>query len=106
MLKEQTEDVKTTESKYNEIEEAIVITKQVVNKLNESSVQMDSEKVQVRGQVEALSAVAQENAASTEQSSACIEEQSASIHDMGSSSTLLAEMAESLDDMIKKFSIE
>lgn len=105
MLKEQTEDVQVTEGKYDEIAQAIKITEQVIEVLNQSSIEMQEEKRQVSTYVESLSAVAEENAAATEQASACIEEQSASIHDMHGSSTTLAEMANGVYDLIKKFEV-
>ncbi len=105
MLNEQTQDVMVTENKYDEIAKAIAVTDNSVEQLNQSSLQMQEEKVQVSSYIEALSAVAQENAAATEQASACIEEQSAAIHDMHSSSATLAEMATNLQNMIMKFKL-
>lgn len=88
MLKEQTEDVQETESKYLEIAQAIEMTQAAIVNLTAVGKQMQEEKEEVSSHIESLSAVAEENAAATEESSACIEEQSASIHDMQQSSTL------------------
>lgn len=105
MLKEQTEDVQKTESKYLEIAQAIEMTQVAIVKLTAVGKQMQEEKEEVSSHIESLSAVAEENAAATEESSACIEEQSASIHDMQHSSTTLASMASELQEMIKEFKL-
>lgn len=105
MLKQQTEDVILTEGKYNEIAGAIETTIQIMDELNQSGLQMESEKEEVSSYVETLSAVAEENAAATQESSACIEEQSASIHDMQGSSAALAKMANHLHSLIMEFEI-
>lgn len=105
MLKEQTEDVQKTESKYLEIAQAIEMTQVAIVKLTAVGKQMQDEKEEVSSHIESLSAVAEENAAATEESSACIEEQSASIHDMQHSSTTLASMASELQEMIKEFKL-
>lgn len=105
MLKEQTEDVQETESKYLEIAQAIEMTQAAIVKLTAVGKQMQEEKEEVSSHIESLSAVAEENAAATEESSACIEEQSASIHDMQHSSTTLASMASELQHMIKEFKL-
>lgn len=105
MLKEQTEDVQETESKYLEIAQAIEMTQAAIVELTVFGNQMKEEKEEVSSHIESLSAVAEENAAATEQSSACIEEQSASIHDIEQSSTTLASMASELQDMIKEFKL-
>lgn len=105
MLKEQTEDVQETESKYLEIAQAIEMTQAAIVKLTAVGKQMQEEKEEVSSHIESLSAVAEENAAATEESSACIEEQSASIHDMQQSSTTLASMASELQEMIKEFKL-
>lgn len=105
MLKEQTEDVQETESKYLEIAQAIEMTQAAIVNLTAVGKQMQEEKEEVSSHIESLSAVAEENAAATEESSACIEEQSASIHDMQQSSTTLASMASELQEMIKEFKL-
>ncbi len=105
MLEEQNEGIKLTKSKYLDITKAIEDIKVMSDRLAQSSLIMTQEKNAVSGNVEALSAVAQENAAAAEESSACIEEQSAALHDMHTSSNILAEMAEELHKLLLKFQI-
>lgn len=105
MLNEQTDDVQLTESKYLEIAQAIKKTQEAMVELTGSSKQIQKEKDAVNSQIESLSAVAEQNAAATQQSSACIEEQSASLQEMHQSSAVLANMANTLYEMIKIFEL-
>ena len=105
MLNEQIGDVSLTESKYDEISKAIYITQHIIEELNQSSMMMKKEKEEVSGYIESLSAVAEENAAATQEASACIAEQSSAIHTMQNSSVALADMAISLNEMLKKFEL-
>ena len=105
MLNEQIEDVTLTESKYDEISQAINVTQRIIDELNESSIMMKKEKEEVCGHIESLSAVAEENAAASEEASACTAQQGASIHTMKESSVELADMANCLNEMLKKFEI-
>ncbi|WP_069998293.1 methyl-accepting chemotaxis protein [Cellulosilyticum sp. I15G10I2] len=104
-LEEQVSHMNITKEKYLEISEAINHQGQVVELLNESGHVMAIKNNEVYATLDALSAVAEQNAAATEESSACIEEQAASIHEIVSSSKSLAELAQVLHHLITRFKV-
>lgn len=95
--------VQQTEDKYRQIAEAMQIASAAVNAINNASLTMQEKKNQVSDIIQALSSVAQENAASTQQASAAIEEQSASIEEISASSESLALLAQDLKEQIASF---
>lgn len=106
MLDEQTQDVKVTENKYLDITKAIEDMQEMIEKLAQASGIMTKKKNEVVGNIESLSAVAEENAAAAEQSSACIEEQSAALNNIHTSSSTLAEMVTELQKVLQQFRIK
>ena len=105
ILGEQVKEMHMTKNKYLEISEAISRSQGVVELLNASGKAMDHKKDEVYSTLDALSAVAEQNAAATEQSAACIEEQTASVHEIVSSSKSLAELAQVLHNLISRFKV-
>ena len=105
LVKHQAVSVNLTREKFNEIEEAMLQTEKIVQRIEHSSVIMAQQKDQVQEVIETLSAVSQENAASTEQASAAIEEQSASIEEISNASEDLSNLAISLRQLIEKFKV-
>ncbi|MCY6354244.1 methyl-accepting chemotaxis protein [Clostridium sp. ZS2-4] len=105
ILKEQVQNVKTTEEKYKEIAEAMEKSEKSVEVLNESGLKMEQKKNEVYTTIETLSAVAQENAAGTEETSASMEEQSASIEEIANTSEELSQLAQVLQELINRFNI-
>jgi len=100
---EQNEIVQQTEDKYRQIAEAMRLADAAVKAIEDASHLMQKKKDQVSDIIQALSSVAQENAASTEQASAAIEEQSASIEEISASSESLALLAQDLKEQIAIF---
>ena len=101
----QSRSVKSTEEKFQGIAAAIGLTREVIEKLNEASTQMQQKKNLILELIHNLSAISEENAASTEEASASIEEQSASITEIANSSDALAKTAEELQTLINRFKI-
>jgi len=101
--REQNTIVQQTEDKYRQIADAMQIASAAVTAINDASLMMQEKKNQVSDIIQALSSVAQENAASTEQASAAIEEQSASIEEISASSESLALLAQDLKEQISSF---
>ena len=100
---EQNDIVLQTEDKYRQISDAMQVASAAVTAINDASLLMQEKKNQVSDIIQALSSVAQENAASTEQASAAIEEQSASIEEISASSESLALLAQDLKEQIAQF---
>jgi len=100
---EQNTIVQQTEDKYRQISDAMQVASAAVNEINDASLLMQEKKNQVSDIIQALSSVAQENAASTEQASAAIEEQSASIEEISASSESLALLAQDLKEQVSIF---
>lgn len=105
IVKEQEETVEQTEVKFNEITTAMENASAAVRILNESSTQMEDRKNGILDTMQSLSAVAEENAASTEQASAAMEEQTASIEEIANASEDLSHLSLELQSLIQKFSI-
>jgi methyl-accepting chemotaxis protein len=105
IIKEQMENMNETESKFNEMSEAINKSAKAVEIITESGIQMEQKKNEVLETVQLLSAVAEENAAGTEHSSASMAEQSASIKEIANSSESLSVLSQELQGLISKFQI-
>jgi methyl-accepting chemotaxis protein len=105
LVREQEKSVELTKATFGQITEAIKESVQFVEMINGSSQKIEENKNSVLNNIETLSAVAQQNAASTQQASAAIEEQTASVEDIAHASESLAGMAQDLQGMIEKFRI-
>ncbi|WP_026894704.1 methyl-accepting chemotaxis protein [Clostridiisalibacter paucivorans] len=105
ILEEQVKNMKITEEKYLEIIKAIENTHKIIQGLNDSGHIMEQKKNEVNDTIDALSALAQQNAAGTEEVSASMEEQSASIEEITNASEGLARLAQALQNLISKFRI-
>lgn len=105
IVKYQEKTVSETRHKFSEISSAMALAQEMVALIEESSRIMDAQKNQVQDVIQNLSAVAEENAASTEEASAAIQEQSASIVQISNASENLAELAVTLRALLGKFSV-
>ncbi len=106
ILSEQTEKVNLTESKYQEIAQAIKSSSESINSINEAGKQMGKKKSEVLDMMQTLAAVAEENAAGTEQASAAIQEQSASIEEIAKASLGLSDRFRELQQLIGRFKVD
>ena len=105
IVKQEEKCVELTKETFDQIASAIKQSEKMVGIINQSSIEMESNKSHVMGNIDTLSAVAEENAASTEEASAAIEEQTASAEQIAEASEDLSEMAQSLQAMIRKFKV-
>ncbi|MCT4661551.1 MAG: methyl-accepting chemotaxis protein [Tissierellales bacterium] len=106
IAEEQAIIVNETETKYREIQKAIERVYEEVTHLNTSGTTMEAKKVEILDSLQHLSAIAEENAASTEQASATTEEQAASMQEIERSSEILADLAGNLQESIERFKIK
>lgn len=101
----QTEIRRETAGKFEEIATELTKTKTVVDELEESANILKHENVEVINMIENLSAISEENAASTEEINATIDEAAASMQIMSSDSDKLERIARKLQDQMSKFKI-
>ncbi len=105
IVKEQTESVEITNTKFDGIAKAIEELKKLIHNLNQSSHEMGIKKDEIVGIIENLSAISEENAAGTEEATASIEEQTASMNEIANSSESLSSLAEDMQKSISKFKL-
>ncbi len=103
--KEQSESVLNTKMKYEAIASAMSETNGAMLQLNESEELMAKAKNDILDMLQTLSAIAEENAASTEEASAAMVEQSASMEELAKSSERLALLATNLQEIIMRFKL-
>ncbi len=99
----QDEQALLTQHKFNDIEEAVERSKQVVENITVNSNLIEQKNNQIIGIIENLSAIAEENAATTQEASASVETQTQSINDISSASVNLAEIAGELQNEVSHF---
>jgi methyl-accepting chemotaxis protein len=102
-LKEQTNSVDFTNTKFEGIAAAIENLKNLINHLNQQSKEMGTKKDEIVGIIQNLSAISEENAAGTEEATASIEEQTSSMNEIANSSESLSGLAEDMQKSISKF---
>lgn len=105
ILDEQVDSVKETESKYSEINDAVSVVISSVNQLNESGEMMTNKKSEILDTIQSLSAIAEENAASTEEASAAVVEQNSSMDHVVKASAKLSDLSYELNEAIKNFKV-
>ncbi len=105
IVKDQEEIVFLTKTAFKEIEKEVKNSEKFVDKILESANNMQDNKNQVIVNLEELSQVAIDNAASTEEVSAAVEEHSAAAVEISKASEELSQMAVNLQEMIHKFKI-
>lgn len=106
IVKEQSDSVTSTQKKFDGISHAIEVTKEIIEKLSLSSKEIEEKKDAIIDMIQSLSAIAEENAASTQQAAASTEEQTASMEEIASSSESLSQMAQELQQAVTKFRIQ
>ncbi len=103
--KEQSASVENTKKKYKAIDTAMGEANGAMQQLNESEELMTKAKNDILDMLQTLSAIAEENAASTEEASSAMVEQSSSMEELAKSSERLALLASSLQEIITKFKL-
>ncbi len=105
IVQEQDNQTVITQDKFNDIEEAVEKSKSVVDKISENSKIIERKNTEIIGVIENLSAIAEENAATTQQASASVDTQTQSIDDISSASSNLAEIASELQNEVANFKL-
>ncbi len=105
IVKNQDKQTKVTIEKFNQIEEAVYTSKDIVKRVNENSKAIEENSSAIVEIIESLSAIAQENAATTEEASASVENQSQAINNILSSSIELSDIATELKEEVSRFEL-
>ncbi|NBG89572.1 methyl-accepting chemotaxis protein [Isachenkonia alkalipeptolytica] len=106
ILEEQGEKVVDTKEKYQTIERAIKESGKGIENLNVSGEEMEGKKQEILDALQNLSAIAEENSASTQEISASVEEQASSVEEISSASDGLATLAQDLNEILRRFKVD
>jgi methyl-accepting chemotaxis protein len=103
IMKEQVVAVEKTDMIFSRVQKGIQNTKQGIDAIAEHTHQMDEARVNVVDVVQNLTAIAEENAASTQQTSASVTEVSAIVENIAGDANHVKAVAENLEENIGKF---
>ncbi len=103
IVEEQNEQTLVTTKKFNEIEEALSVSRMIVEQVSDNSRTIEENNNNIIRIVENLSAIAEENAAIAEEASASVEVQTNSINEVTKASENLSKIANELKNEISEF---
>lgn len=103
IIEQQSEDVDRTDEAFKAVSDGIDQSEHGIRIISEKMSLMENERAAVVNTVESLSAIAEENAASTEESSASVSTISGLANDMQQNSNDLKGIANSLDQNMSRF---
>ncbi len=96
---------KFTMEKFNEIENALEKSKELVLTINQNSKSIEDNNIQIINSINNLSAIAEENAAITQEASANVESQTVLIDNISSESENLLKIAQFLQNEVAEFKL-
>ncbi len=96
---------KFTMEKFNEIENALEKSKELVLTINQNSKSIEDNNIQIINSINNLSAIAEENAAITQEASANVESQTILIDNISSESENLLKIAQFLQNEVAEFKL-
>ncbi len=105
IVTKQDKQTTTTQEKFNEIEKAVELSREVVENVGQNARQIEAKNIEIVNVIENLSAIAEENAATTQQASANVETQTSSINEISEASQSLAEIANQLQLEVARFQL-
>lgn len=105
ITEEQAKGVITSREKYMAISKALESVLEKLEKSKTAMNAMETMKDKILDTLQSLTAIAEENSASTQEASASMEEQTASMEEIAGSSEELAALAQGLQTIISKFKI-
>ncbi len=103
IVKEQDEQTVVTTKKFNEIEEALSVSRKIVEQVSDNSKTIEENNNNIIRIVENLSAIAEENAAIAQEASASVDVQTSSINEVTNASASLSKIANELKEEISEF---
>ncbi|MDO4721164.1 MAG: methyl-accepting chemotaxis protein [Peptostreptococcaceae bacterium] len=105
MVGHQEQIIHSTSDKFRQISVSLEKSEEILRKLSDSSSEIEERNREIVSVIENLSAIAQENAATTQQATASVESQTQSIFDISQASENLAEIAGDLQAEISRFKL-
>ena len=102
---EQHKSVTETIDKYQAISEAMKVSEEAVQVLNSNETDMNYAKNKILTMMQALAAVAEQNAAGTQEAASAMEEQSTSARELASVSDRLSDLARNLQTITQRFQV-
>ncbi len=105
MLEMQVYKSNLTKDKFDEIEKAVEKSHEVTLQANDFSKDLEANNAKMSSVIEQLSAIAEENAATTEEAFASVQMQGMSIDNISTASQELAELAEKLNKQVSVFEL-
>ncbi|MCR5596508.1 MAG: methyl-accepting chemotaxis protein [Lachnospiraceae bacterium] len=105
IMNEQNDNVTQTEQKFEEVADGISASIDSIRLIRSKSEELDKTRVDVVDIVQNLTAIAEENAASTQQTSASATEVSAIVSNISEKAQDLKEIADELDEHMNKFKV-
>lgn len=106
IMDEQIENVNKTTEAFSLVQDGIKNSIRAVDSISNKMDKLDRARVNVIGIVQNLTAIAEENAASTQESNSSVIEISNHIQSIASDSNIVKDIAEALDTDMKKFQIQ
>lgn len=106
VIAKQDEDVAHTESAFKDVQEGISKSIDSIRLIAAKTEKLDTARVKVVDVVQNLTAIAQENAASTEETSATVAEVGSIMMNVADNAKQLHEIANALDEDVKQFRFE
>lgn len=100
LVQSQNETVDQTNNQFQGIASAIERVKVSIESIQNSGIEMETNKENIVDIIQSLSAISEENAAGSEEATASVEEQAASIEEIANASEALAELAEKMQQSI------
>lgn len=105
MAESQNQQAKETQENFTQIAEAVEISENIIKEIDESSTRIDKNSKEIVSVIENLSAIAEENAATTEEASAGVSTQTQTINEIMQSSENLSKLAVSLQEEVARFKL-
>ena len=105
VIETQSESVKNTKDKYNQIFEAINLSVQAISELNKSEHEVSEMKDVMQGVLKNLADIAQKNAANTQGIRQSVENNNKTITQISEESTELASLIGKLKQLVEKFKL-
>jgi methyl-accepting chemotaxis protein len=103
VVKEQSESVSSTDTKFSGISYAIDDIEEYIENISQSTDEIANKNASIIDMIHSLSAIAEESAASTQEVSASVEEQTAAMDQIAEASNVLSQLAEKLNESMKQF---
>lgn len=104
MFKSQNGKLRETGEKFSDISEAVERCNSIMVEINESSIEIEEKNKSIVHVIGNLSAIAEENAATTQEAAASVDTQVQAIGDISQASENLAEIATALQEEVSRFS--